>query len=105
MGMRLSVMREMDGYQFIGYYGLFYLLLVLITLISFSPGIHQSLEPLVGLISPTTPKATNRTICCAGGPMKTVFFIFMGCMKASREGIPSVCYQINRIQVHRAVDL
>ena len=62
-------MREMDGYQFIGYYGLFYLFLVLITLISFIPGIHQSLEPLVGLIFPI---AQNNS------PLK--FFIVMSVM-------------------------
>ncbi len=62
-------MREMDGYQFIGYYGIFYLFLVLITLISFIPAVHQAIEPVVGLIFPI---ARNNS------PLK--FFIVMSVM-------------------------
>jgi hypothetical protein len=45
-------MREMDGYHFIGYYGVFYLFMVLISLISFIPVIHNFMEPIMGIVFP-----------------------------------------------------
>lgn len=62
-------MREMDGYHFIGYYGVFYLFFVLIALIGFIPVIHQVITPLVGLIFP---------IAQTNSPLK--FFIVMTAM-------------------------
>jgi hypothetical protein len=62
-------MREMDGYRFLGYYGVFYLFFVLITLISFIPSIHQWIEPMVGLVFP---------IAKSNSPVK--FFIVMTLM-------------------------
>jgi len=45
-------MREMDGYHFIGYYGIFYLFFLLISLVSFIPVVHQFITPIAGLIFP-----------------------------------------------------
>jgi len=45
-------MREMDGYHFIGYYGVFYLFMILISLISFIPVIHNFMEPIMGIVFP-----------------------------------------------------
>ena len=45
-------MREMDGWHFVGYYGIIYLFSLLIMLISFIPFIHQFIEPIMGLIFP-----------------------------------------------------
>jgi hypothetical protein len=62
-------MREMDGYHFIGYYGVFYLFFVLIALIGFIPPIHQFITPLVGLVFP---------IAQTNSPLK--FFLVMTAM-------------------------